>query len=345
MIFEEGSAVRTRQIEQAKAFEEVHIILFSMKGKAKADNGPWPSSLKISDNCRVYPTDSRSKFLYAYDAIKIGREIVKEREVNEITCQDASLTAMAGVCLKKKFKIPLEIQIHEDFGSPNYAYNLTNRMRRVLAKRYIPQADRVRVVSERVKYFVEKLLSARPGKGKKDVTHPLIEVRPIPVDNLWITNTPVLVDLHRKYRQFDKIVFMASRLEKEKNIQSAIKAWPEVLKVFPKAGLLVVGRGSLLSGLESLVSNLGLSPSVVFEDWADRPTLVSYYKTADLFLNASLFEGYGMTLVEAKAAGCPIVSTDVGVAKEIGATLCGFKPEEMAATIIEALKKDNLESK
>jgi glycosyltransferase involved in cell wall biosynthesis len=40
-------------------------------------------------------------------------------------------------------------------------------------------------------------------------------------------------------------------------------------------------------------------------------------KTADLFLVTSNYEGYGMTIVEALAAGCTVVSTDVGCAREV----------------------------
>ena len=51
------------------------------------------------------------------------------------------------------------------------------------------------------------------------------------------------------------------------------------------------------------------------EPWTDDP--FSYYKTADLFLLTSNYEGYGMAVVEAMAAGCPVIMTDVGLAGEV----------------------------
>ena len=174
------------------------------------------------------------------------------------------------------------------------------------------------------------------SKGKQESR---IEVRPVAIDIEKIKNAPVLeaADLRRKYPQFDKIVLMASRLEKEKNIQLAINSWPGVLKEFPKAGLVIVGSGSCEKDLRSCA--LRLAPSnVIIESWADFGTLVSYYKTADVFLNTSLFEGYGMTLVEAQVAGCRIVSTDVGVAKEVGARIVGWDEKEVAEAIIQSLK-------
>ena len=346
LIFDEKSAVRLRQIEYAKGWEEVHIVVFGSKFQF-----PNSNFQTLSSNCFAYSTRSTSKFLYPFDAIKIGRQIITEHQITDISCQDSSLTAMAGVSLKKSFNIPLEIQIHEDLGSPHYAHNITNKIRRILARKYLPQADHVRVVSERIKkYLVDDLKIEQLDNGTiAQRNNSKIEVRPIAVDTEWIKNAPVLVDLHRKYRQFDKIVLMASRLEKEKNIELAIKAWSKVISAVPGAGLIIVGNGSLRSKLKTQSAKLlpsssklqasSLNPNspIIFEDWVDKPILVSYYKTADLFLNTSLFEGYGMTLVEAQAAGCPIISTDVGIAMEVGATIVEFNAHDVAEKIIHSL--------
>lgn len=186
-----------------------------------------------------------------------------------------------------------------------------------MAKKYLPKADKIRVVSAKIKEYAQALLL------KRGLNTP-IEVKPIAIDEGEIKNSPVVEDLHKKYKQFDLIVLMASRIEKEKNIEMAIIAWTGVVKDFPHAGLVIVGKGSELAKLKHIVVSKKLDKSVIFEDWVDKKTLYSYYKTADIFLNTSFYEGYGMTLVEARAAGCPIVSTDVGVASEIGATIAGF---------------------
>jgi len=164
-----------------------------------------------------------------------------------------------------------------------------------------------------------------------------ISVRPIAVDVQWIKNAPITVDLHKKYPQFDQIILIASRLEPEKNIQLAINAMAEVVQKLSKAGLVIIGNGSQKEKLESLAKNLNISTNVAFESWADPQTLASYYKTADIYLNTSFFEGYGMTFVEAQAAGCKIVSTDVGVAREMGATIVEHEAGSVSDGIIQAL--------
>lgn len=317
-IFEEGSAVRARQVEYAKNWDEVHIVVFRKKQQ---------SETVIAPNCWAYSTGSWSKFMYPFSAISLGRFIIEKRGITEITCQDASLTAMAGLSLKKQFNIPLEIQVHEDIGSPYFGYSFSNKIRKTLALSYLPKADRIRVVSNRIKDYLIGPLGIPAEK---------ITVKPIVVDVQKIKNAPTIAnaDLHKRYPQFGKIVLMAGRLEKEKNFELAIRAWAQVMKVSPKSGLVIVGNGREETWLKKLAEQLSVAESILFEDWVDQATLFSFYKTADIFLNTSLFEGYGMTLVEAQAAGCRIVSTDVGVAREVGAKIIGSNEMDMVKAIL-----------
>lgn len=328
LIFDKKSDVALRQIRYAQSYETVDILVFNTKKQGLADK------FELSDNCKVYSTDSVSRLFYPIDAKKIGVTIIRERKINEITCQDSSLTAMVGVYLKDKFNIPLEIQIHGDIGSPYFKKNYLNKIRLFLSKRYLPRADRIRVVSNRIKDYVSSIFDQKCIDLKD---RPVIEVRPIFVDGELIKSAPIIVDLHQKYKQFTKVALMASRLEKEKNIELAINSWAEVIKSFPGAGLLIVGNGSREKSLKHLVKSRRLENSVVFENWVDKGILYSYYKTADLFLNTSLFEGYGMTLVEANYAGCKIISTDVGVAREVGAIISSFESVRFAEDIIKSL--------
>lgn len=342
-IFEEGSNVRARQAEYAKDFEEVHIVVFAGEGAVGDKNtvggkkvvGGGASEQVISSNCWAYSTRSFSKILYPFDAMKLGRFIIDKRGITDITCQDASLTAMAGLSLKKSAakrgaNISLEIQVHEDIGALHYAFNVTNKIRKYLALSYLPKADAIRVVSNKIKDYLVGTLGISGDK---------ITVRPISVDTLSIKAAPVLsgADLRAKYPQFDKIVLIVSRFEREKNLELAIKAWPLVIGKLPNAGLVIVGIGSLEVGLKKAVKDLEIDGSVIFEPWAGRAVLYSYYKTTDLFLNTSFFEGYGMALVEASAAGRKIVSTDVGVAKEIGATIVDWDVGSVADGITRVL--------
>lgn len=321
-MFEENSTVRARQAIYAKDFEEVHIIIFA-KGKHETQK-----EIVVAPNCWAYSTQSFSALMYSMDAIRFAKFIVSKRGITDITCQDPFQTASVGAALKRQFPhVHLELQVHTDIGSPHFTYTLGNKIRKTLALSYLPKADHVRVVSNKIKSYLIDVLKIADAK---------IEVRPIVVDIGTIKNAPIIpgADLHKKYSQFEKIILMASRIEPEKNTKLAIDAFKKVVEKMPKAGLVIVGEGSEGSKLKVQSENLSLKNSVIFESWADQSTLYSYYKTANVFLVTSLFEGYGMTLVEAHAAGCKIVSTDVGVAREIGATIVLDTPQSVSEGII-----------
>jgi glycosyltransferase involved in cell wall biosynthesis len=143
-------------------------------------------------------------------------------------------------------------------------------------------------------------------------------VLPIFVDIKKIQSAKIKADLHKKYPDYDFIILMASRLSKEKNIGMAIEAMKELSlksKVKSKMLLLIVGDGPEKEKLIVKCRMLNVVDNVKFEPWTDD--LVSYYKTSDLFLLISNYEGYGRTAIEAMAAGLPVVMTDVGLAGEI----------------------------
>lgn len=392
-IFEPDSAVRWRQAQYARDWDEVHIVVFAKRNKnvraslslpsqvatsvergeaecetlRRAEEGATsvanttsdciddgsacdvnmisanitdeatvenPGCDVIAPNCWAYSTESRSRLFYIFDAIRLGRFIVSRRGITDITCQD-SFTAIVGMHLKKLFGVRLELQIHEDISSPYYVQNALRKLRKYLLISYIDRADRIRVVSQRIRKYLIDTLHVDDSK---------IEVRPIGVDQEAIIKAPMTVDLRKKYPQFGKIVLMVGRLEREKNFESAIHSWQKVIKEIPNAGLVIVGDGSEKRKLRSLAERLEVEKSVVFEGWLERDEIFSYYKSADLFWNTSLSEGYGMTLAEAHAANCPIVSTDVGIAREVNAVISAFSEDDMVKKVIailDGMQKDD----
>ncbi|MBU1091970.1 glycosyltransferase, partial [Patescibacteria group bacterium] len=220
-------------------------------------------------------------------------------------------TGLTGWILSKIFNIPLQMQIHTDFLSPYFREeSFLNKIRVKIAKFLIPKADCIRVVSKRIK---DSILAK--SNFPKEVGLQKIEILPVFVDVEKIKNAPVQIDLHKKYPQFDFIILMASRLTKEKNIGMATEAMEGVVKSYPRVGLIIVGVGPEKANLKFKIKNLKLDKNVIMESWMTN--LSSYYKTADLFLLTSNYEGYGMTVVEAVACGCPVIMTDVGLAGDV----------------------------
>ncbi len=291
--FKLGSATRMR-MEEYGTLAEIFIIVFSKKSlNLQAEN--------ISSTVHLYPTNSITRWGYIFDALKLGSQIMRQNSIEVITAQDPFETGIVTWWLARKFKKKFQIQIHTDFLSPFFKNSLLQKMRVLMAKFLLPRADSVRVVSERIKGVLTNW---------KLKTEPV--VLPIFVDPSRFMEGPHQDDLHERYPQFSFIVLMISRLSVEKNIQLAIDAIGEVRHQHQKVGLVIVGDGPLKESLKQYTLAKGLKDTVVFESWKEE--VAGYYKTADLFLLTSLYEGFGLTLVEASLSGCPVVSTDVGIA-------------------------------
>ena len=296
-IFEKGSIVRARMIEYGQLFDELHIVIF-------ATSTTGYRSEQISSNVWIYSTKSWSRWSYIFDAIKIGKKILRSKNADwRITCQDPFETGLVGARLSKLFNLPLQIQIHTDFLSPYFIkHSFLNRIRTFIAARTLPKAGKIRVVSQRIK----NSLVAFNYKLKSEP-----EILPIYVDAEKIKNTPISTDLKQKYPQFSHHILMASRLTPEKKICTALEAFAIALKKLPAIGLIIVGSGTDEVKIKEKINELGLSRSVIVEPWCND--MISLYKTATIFLSTSIYEGYGLTLVEATISGCPVISSDVGI--------------------------------
>jgi len=288
-IFDRNSAVSKRMVEYGDLVEELHIVVFT---KQKFE------MMEISNNVVVYPTNSKNRWFYIFDAIKVGKKV---SGVDLVTTQDPFETGIVGWCLARGAR--LQVQIHTDFLSPYFVIrgSVLNRIRVMISKFVLPKADSIRVVSERIRNSLIELGII------KDWTK--IIVLPVFTDIEEIKNSEVKLNLRKKYPQFDFIVLIASRLSEEKNISLALSSFKKVMEKYSKTGLVIVGDGNMRDIL--IKQAMSLHGNVIFEPWSDD--LISYYKTTDLFLNTSNYEGYGLTLIEAAASGCPIISTDVGI--------------------------------
>lgn len=305
-LFVEGSAVRARVIEYANLFDELHIVVFSPR-KLKAN------SLQLTANCWVYPTNSWNRWFYIFDAIRIGKTILADSLQLKakswvVDSQDPFECGLAAYKLAKRFKLPLHIQIHTDFLSPYFAsLSVLNRLRVFIASRVLPRANTIRVVSQRIK---DSLLQTKNYKLKTAPT-----VLPIWSDLKKFETAKTAIDLKDKYPQWHFVMLVVARLSAEKNIGFALDVLRELLKKYPKTGMVIVGSGSELQLLKLKTKNYNLQTSVSFEGWQGNPA--DYYRTANLFLQTSLYEGFGLALLEAVASGCPAVSSDVGIASTL----------------------------
>lgn len=103
-----------------------------------------------------------------------------------------------------------------------------------------------------------------------------------------------------------RLIVAAGRLVKEKGFDVALRAFARLGD--PSARLAIVGEGPQRAALASLALSLGVAERVSFPGYA--PDIGGWLEAARVFLLSSYYEGYGAVVLEALAAGRPVVATD-----------------------------------
>lgn len=109
----------------------------------------------------------------------------------------------------------------------------------------------------------------------------------------------------------------ASRLTKRKGHRFLVSAVKELSVKYPQVEYKVLGEGNELEALQDLVREMRLDGHVSFVGRVPHDEVVRYYQEASLFVLPSLNEGMSNAMLEALAAGLPIVSTRTGGAEEL----------------------------
>jgi glycosyltransferase involved in cell wall biosynthesis len=140
----------------------------------------------------------------------------------------------------------------------------------------------------------------------------------------------------------DRLIAVVATLKEQKGHRILIDAAATVVRRCPEAHFLLIGDGELRSALSSQISALRLEGHVHL--LGTRHDVANLLAAADLFALPSLWEGLAMALVEAMAAGLPVVATDVSGTRQVmidGATGVLVPPadaERLAAALIALLE-------
>jgi glycosyltransferase involved in cell wall biosynthesis len=295
--------LQQRLVEYGKHLDYLYCVTYTPK-----QNNLYRHQ-KLSDNVEVIPTLSRNIVLFTWDAYRIASRICKYEDIDIITTQDPIFCGIVGLAIKYKYKKPLLVQVHGD--SLDNKYWLRERKIRyllnIIGKFVLRRADGIRVVSERVK---KRIMSMGIEERR-------IFKLPIYIDVKKFSDARGGKEIRRKFSHYDNIVLFVGRLAKEKNIPNLLKAAAIVVKKFPRTLFLIVGDGPEREKLERLAKKLQIEENVVFEGLVEYDKLPAYYKACDVFVLPSDHEGWGLVIVEALAAGKPVITTDVGLAGEV----------------------------
>jgi len=147
----------------------------------------------------------------------------------------------------------------------------------------------------------------------------------------------------RRYRLPDRFMLTVGTLEPRKDLPTLVCAYARLASDWPEApDLVIVGRGGWgMRGLNRLVSQLGVGDRVRRIGFVADEDLPAVYRRADLFVCTSIYEGFGLPVLEAMASGTPVVCSDTpSFAQVLGDTGMLVRPggvEAFARAMADAL--------
>ena len=107
-------------------------------------------------------------------------------------------------------------------------------------------------------------------------------------------------------------------VQPRKNYQMLIQAFAPLADKFPHNLYIAGGKGWLYDEMMAEVEKQGLSERVRFIGFVDDEDLPTLYSAADLYLFPSIYEGFGLPMLEAMACGVPVIASDVSSLPEVG---------------------------
>lgn len=134
-----------------------------------------------------------------------------------------------------------------------------------------------------------------------------------------------------------RVIGSVGRIEPVKGHRYLLQAFGDLAPRFPDLYLALVGEGELLPELRSHARRSGLSDRVLFLGWRDDVSVLLH--AFDLFVFPSLNEGMGRALVEAMAAGLPIVASRAGGIPEVLGKAGLLVEPRSAATLAAGIEK------
>ncbi|MDD5367630.1 MAG: glycosyltransferase family 1 protein [Anaerolineaceae bacterium] len=141
-------------------------------------------------------------------------------------------------------------------------------------------------------------------------------------------------------------ILAVGNLQPRKNLLRLIKAFSIIKTTFPSVRLVIVGKAQWhASEIYTLVSKLGLKNEVIFPGYVSDEDLVVLYNAAQVFVYPSIYEGFGLPVLEAMACGTPVVTSNSSSLPEVAGTAALMvnpkSEEEIANAILSILS--NLE--
>lgn len=240
-------------------------------------------------------------------------------------------------------KIKIVVTVH-DVGfkrSPELYKRIQVWYHDLTMKRIKQRADIIITISEFSKQEIIDLYQVDAKKIK-------IAYLGFDVNNFFIQETNELnLNILNKYKIVKPYLLYVGRLEKKKNIANIITAFASVKELQSDLQLVLAGSsGHQFEEIKKIIENNKLKSEVIITGYIEQKDLPIIYNHAEIFLFPTLYEGFGLPILESMASGVPVITSNFAPHTEVGGDSAyyvdAYSSESLADGIIKILTNTDL---
>jgi glycogen(starch) synthase len=294
--------IKTRQVQKGV---EVHRPLIVNASNVLPvfvvdDLKRWGTNIRLFNDILIYNTLSASKF--------VNSIIKKEGCKYDVVCVHDWLSSMAGLMIKNETTIPVVFHVHStEWGrSGGPGSEVVSHLEWTTAQK----VDKIITVSHAMQ---EDLV--RHGWPKSHISVVWNGVDPDRY-NPEKCNVQEVEAVRRKYgiKPNEQMILFLGRLTWVKGVTNLVQAMPMILSEYPRAKLVILGKGEQQSDIVEAADRLGITGKVVCRfEFVPEEERILHYSAADLCIFPSTYEPFGIVSLEAMAMEKPLIVGAKGV--------------------------------
>ncbi|MCJ7631959.1 glycosyltransferase family 4 protein [Candidatus Bathyarchaeota archaeon] len=229
--------------------------------------------------------------------------IRKEQEKYDIVAVHDWLSAPSGLIVKKELpQMPVVYHVHSTEQQRSQSQG--SEVIRFFERQMADTADTVVTVSYAMKDYIGSI-----GYPKEKIRVAWNGVDP---DKYSFASVKLseMETLKQKYKikPGERVLLFVGRLTRVKGVANLVQAMPQVLSVFPKTRLVILGVGEEYADLVQLTIRLGIADIVTFRtEFVPEHERIVHYAMSDVCVFPSITEPFGIVCLEAMAMGKPVV--------------------------------------
>jgi glycosyltransferase involved in cell wall biosynthesis len=152
-----------------------------------------------------------------------------------------------------------------------------------------------------------------------------------------------------KYNLTSPYLLYVGRLEKKKNIGNIVAAFALAKDNFPDLKLVLAGSGgNQFEEIKKIIADLKLEDEIILPGYVAQEDLPGLVAGAEIFMFPTLYEGFGLPILEAMACGTPVITSDMLPHTEVGGSAGVYadphSPQSLSDAIIKILENPEFKS-